>query len=190
MKKRMIMLVVAVMLLGLTACNHVMNNTERNTLRIESDGITDISVEDYSNVDFTEEDLRAYIDAQVTAFTEKNSGTVAVKDLSIQGTTVKLAMNYDTIVTYNAFNGTAYDMTPANLWNEEIKDDVFTAADGAKLDKAAVEGLLAEDGVNVLQIAETTDVVLSGKVLAYSGCTMLDEKTVQVTDETAVIIYK
>ncbi len=190
MKKRILILLTTFVLLGLTGCNNATKNATGNILTIENDGIIDISVEDYSGVDFSEEDLKTYIDSQVTAFTAKKQGAVTVGDMYVQGDTVKLSMNYDTLETYNAFNGTEYQITPGNIWSDEDENRMFKSTDAKELDKTALDGILAEDGVSVLEISGQTAVKVNGKVLAYAGCTLVDESTVEVTEEVAIVVYK
>lgn len=185
--KKTAMVLLSAMLIFLTACGSVVSKYDTNTLVISKNGIQDISIEDYSGIDVTKEDLQSYIEEQISAY--QTSGAVVLDELTLSDQIARLALTYDSIDTYNAVNGTEYTLISAKDWEYKSKDvkSMVSLSDGA-LEEAEVKALLTEEA-KVLVLTGKTDVVISGTILAYTGAEYVDDSTLHADDGT-IIIYK
>ncbi len=174
----------------LAGCGGMISKVDTNTLVIGKDEIEDIAVEDYSDLDVSKEALETYINEQISKFQAAGSGTVTMEDVKLRDGIAKLSMTYDSIDTYNAFNGTEYEMMPASEWkyDKELLDKL-SAIDGKSLDEKEAEALMSDEENQVLIVPVDTDVLIKGSILAFCGGTYKEENTLHAT-EGAVIIFR
>ena len=88
-------------------------SVSENTIRIDSDGkILEIAVEDYSGVDYNVGELKTYIQKEINAFNkEKGVDKITFLQIRNEGKTVKTAISYSDLSSYNAFNHTDMKLT-------------------------------------------------------------------------------
>lgn len=188
--KKRIPVLLSGLLLFLTGCGSMIAKVDTNTLIINQEGIEDISVEDYSGLDVSETDLENYINEQIGKYQAGGSGTVALGKLKFKDGIAKLSMQYDSIDTYNAFNGTEYSLIPASDWSyEDNQIKTLTNAKGEDLDAETAKALLSDSENRVLIVPTATDVVIDGSILAFCGASGSEGQTLHA-DEGAVIIFK
>lgn len=178
------------LLLFLTGCGSMIAKVDTNTLIIDKEGIEDISVEDYSGLDVTETDLENYINEQIGKYQAGGSGTVSIEKLKFKDGIVRLSMRYDSMETYNAFNGTEYSLIPASDWSYEDNEiKALTNAEGQNLDTETAKAMLSDSENRVLIVPAATDVWIDGSILAVCGASGKEGQTLHA-DEGAVIIFK
>lgn len=178
------------LLLLLTGCGGRIAKVDTNTLIVDKEGIEDISVEDYSGLDVSGDDLKAYINEQIGKYQAGGSGTVTIEKLKLKDGIAKLSMRYDSIETYNAFNGTQYSLIPVSDWSyEDNQIKTLTNAEGESLDTETAKTLLSDSENRVLIVPAATDVWIDGNILAYCGASGIEGQTLHA-DEGAVIIFK
>ena len=87
--------------------------TGRNTIRISPDGnVLEISIEDYSSVNYKEDELKKYIETEVNDYNQKiGVNKVSFRELKTEGNVVKVALSYSDLDTYAAFNGMDISLT-------------------------------------------------------------------------------
>lgn len=176
------------MLMLLTACGGVVSQYDTNTLVIAEDSIQEISVEDYSGLNVTKEELQSYIDEQIAAF--ETADAVVMNELAFNGSIAKLAISYDSMETYNAFNGTDYELIPASEWkykSSQIKNMV--SLENGSLEEEEVKAFLEDADTEVLIINASIDVKLKGDILAFCSAEYVEEDTLHA-DEGTIIIFK
>ncbi len=172
----------------LTACNGVTGRYDTNTLIITKDGIQEISIEDYSSLDVTKEQLQAYIEEEISPY--QSSGAVVMDEFTYKDNIAALAISYDSMETYNAFNATDYELISAGDWKykaSQIKNMV--SAEGESLTEEDVNLILEDADASVLLLDAQTDVVIKGELLAFSGAEYEDGDTLHANEDT-IIIFK
>ena len=186
--KKMAVVALTGMMLCLTGCGSVAGKYDANTLIITKDNTyTDVSVEDYTGLDVTKEDLQSYVEKQISTYQADES--VKLDELTLEKNTAKLVMSYQNIEVYNAVNGTAYQAVEAGSFQYSDQDvkGMVSPDDGA-LDETAVSELLQKEDARVLVLSADTDVVVKGKLLAYKDAEY-ENGTLHAKDGS-VIVYK
>ena len=186
--KKIAAMVLTGMMLCLTGCGGVAEKYDTNTLIITKDNTyTDISVEDYTGLDVTKEDLQAYVEQQISAY--QNDETVKLEEITLEKHTAKLVLTYQSMDAYNAVNETAYEAVQAGGWKHSGQDvkGMVSPDDGA-LDETAVSALLEKEDTKVLVLTADTDVVIKGKLLAYKGAEY-ENGTLHAKDGS-IVLYK
>ena len=126
-------------------------STGRNTIRISPDGsVLEISVEDYSSVDFKPDELQEYIDSEVNSYNERiGVNKVSFRELKTEGNVVKVALSYSDLENYAAFNRMDISMTS---YSAEKADQVAKAeAEQNKADERATEAPAAISQAELLE---------------------------------------
>ena len=131
-----------------------------NTIRIDRNGkITEIAVEDYSDVQYNLKDLEKYIRDEVKAYNrEKGIDKVSFLQIREEGTVVKTAISYTDMEAFNDFNRmdvklSVYSAETANrIAAEEEKQRAQANPDEEKHELSEAE--LAEAGYDPSMMEE------------------------------------
>ncbi len=112
------------------------NNSVNTTLTIQSEGtLTEEIVEDVTDADFTEEELRAFIEDSIRQFDASENPSVSLESCTLSGNSVKITMNYASVDVYSRYNN-----VPCFLGTLEEARAAGYDMDQPFLDPAGAEG--------------------------------------------------
>lgn len=168
-------------------------NVKTNTLLVKSDGtVQSGTVETFDKEYYSEEELKQYINDQITEFNQANGQDAMVLDsLTVKDGSAILVLNYSSLDNYDAFYKVENTLTTtAAARNKEVDlPDVFISSDDGAY--ASFDAALENDKYKVLIIHENTDVYVDGSIVYYSGGVLESKTKLQTgTDDETVIIYK
>lgn len=191
MKKIISIGLVCVLLTGLlTACGKKLD-VDRNTVYVKKNGsITGVSIEDFKEDNYSEEELKEFIDEKVEAFQkEHDKKSVKVSDFSVEEGVAKLYTEYagyeeyEKLVNVTLFSGTV----PQALAAGYEFDTEFTAVkDGKASGKAKSEDITGSES-KVVILSEKIDVKVDGTVTHissdYTAMKAKDTVSIQIPEE-------
>lgn len=187
MKQKHLLKGLALGVLLLTGCSSNLDSVTVNTMTIEKDGrLQDVSVEDYSGVDYDMSSLEEFINQEISDYnTQAGADSVVLSKLEIDGTMVKLLLSYADMDDYNAFNHTSYEY--GNLTDMKLSGDFTSVADGSTVKAADIQ----DAGVKVLKIEDAMNIVCKSGVLYYNSNVTAENGVFTASGEgTAIIILK
>ncbi len=168
-----------------TGCTNISKDATDNTFIINKNGsITDISVEDYTDVSFSIDDLERFVTDAVSDYNQKKGeDSISLESYTEENKIVKLIMNYNNIEDYNAFNGTNF--TIEKVSDSKLSGD-FVDLKGTETTVGNIDGTY-----NVLTIDVDTEVYIKNMKYYNNVLTLNENNTVSITDSNVgYIIYK
>ncbi len=140
----------------------------KDTIKLSMNGsITEISCENYKEDDISVDGLDKYINNEIDTYNEsRGASKVTLIEYKDDGETVKIAIQYSDIDTYNDFNNTAMGVS---LYNKSEVSRIFDE-DNAKHPKAKA-------------YVDTTEI--SEEELAAAGYSLEDIKELQSSTDAA-----
>ena len=159
-----VLMIVLAAAFGAAACS--LPDNVNTTLTIQSEGnVTEEIIEDVADADFTEEELRAYIEASISEFDPSETPSVTLESCSVNGNSVKILLNYASVDVYSRYNkvpcflGTIADAREAGY----DVDQAFLDPSGAPGDKDEIES--REKEWKVFICSEAIHLKLPDKIL-------------------------
>ena len=148
--------------------------------------IVDVSVEDYSDGNYSMTDLKTFITDEITAYNDKNGeNCVVMNRLDTDNNVGKLQLTYSGMKDYNGFNHTDYEL--AELSDTTISGSFISAADGSSVAAADIQ----EAGLQVLKVCDAMNIISKKKVLYYNSFVTEQDGTYIISGEgDAVLILK
>lgn len=183
------LLIVGIMLSAvlLVGCTGGMDSIMTNTMTVHKDGkIADVSVEDFSDGDYSMTDLEQFVTNEVNAYNTANGeGSIEIKEIQTENSLAKLKLTYQDMTTYNAFNHTEYVL--ADAAQAELTGDLIVKSDGTTVKATDID----TDGLKVLEVSDAMDIVCKGKVQYYNSYVTEVNGTYTANGEgVAVIVFK
>lgn len=193
-KTTVILLVTASLL---TACGNPINKMKANTVYINKEGkVESLSVEDFDKEYYSEDELKQFIDKEVTAQQkERGEGSISLKDFEVKEKKASLKLLYSNTDDYVAFTDTTLeqgDYTKSLLDNKkEFMDLKWIEADTKKEVKEFPEEM---EGIKyvVIEDPDGIQLLLDGTVMYYSSqVEFIDKNLIQVpANKKSVILYQ
>lgn len=174
-------------LMAMTGCGYNLDSISENTMTIKKDGtIVDVSVEDYSDGNYSMTDLETFITDEITAYNDKNGeNCVVMNRLDTDNNIGKLQLTYSGMKDYNGFNHTDYEL--AELSDTTISGSFISAADGSSVAAPDIQ----EAGLQVLKVCDAMNIISKKKVLYYNSFVTEQDGTYIISGEgDAVLILK
>ncbi|MBO8462339.1 MAG: hypothetical protein IAC13_00230 [Firmicutes bacterium] len=193
-KTTVILLVTASLL---TACGNPINKMKANTVYINKEGkVESLSVEDFDKEYYSEDELKQFIDKEVTAQQkERGEGSISLKDFEVKEEKASLKLLYSNTDDYVAFTDTTLeqgDYTKSLLDNKkEFMDLKWIEADTKKEVKEFPEEMEGMKYV-VIEDPDGIQLLLDGTVMYYSSqVEFIDKNLIQVpANQKSVILYQ
>lgn len=193
-KTTVILLVTASLL---TACGNPINKMKANTVYINKEGkVESLSVEDFDKEYYSEDELKQFIDKEVTAQQkERGEGSISLKDFEVKEEKASLKLLYSNTDDYVAFTDTTLeqgDYTKSLLDNKkEFMDLKWIEADTKKEVKEFPEEIEGLKYV-VIEDPDGIQLLLDGTVMYYSSqVKFIDKNLIQVpANQKSVILYQ
>lgn len=193
-KTTVILLVTASLL---TACGNPINKMKANTVYINKEGkVESLSVEDFDKEYYSEDELKQFIDKEVTAQQkERGEGSISLKDFEVKEKKASLKLLYSNTDDYVAFTDTTLeqgDYTKSLLDNKkEFMDLKWIEADTKKEVKEFPEEMEGMKYV-VIEDPDGIQLLLDGTVMYYSSqVEFIDKNLIQVpANKKSVILYQ
>ncbi len=193
-KTTVILLVTASLL---TACGNPINKMKANTVYINKEGkVESLSVEDFDKEYYSEDELKQFIDKEVTAQQkERGEGSISLKDFEVKEEKASLKLLYSNTDDYVAFTDTTLeqgDYTKSLLDNKkEFMDLKWIEADTKKEVKEFPEEMEGMKYV-VIEDPDGIQLLLDGTVMYYSSqVEFIDKNLIQVpANKKSVILYQ
>ena len=187
MKQKHLLIHLMLGLLLLTGCSSGLDSITENTMTVDKDGrLHDVSVEDFSGMDYENEKLEEFVNQKITEYnTQTGTEAIVLEKLEINDDIVKLMLSYNNIEDYNAFNNTAY--TLSNLSDAGLSGEFISAADGSKVKAEEIQ----DDTLKVLKIEDSMNIICKGNIQYYNSYVTKENGYFSSTgDGTAIIIWK
>lgn len=172
----------------LSGCTGGVDSVTTNTMTIHKDGrIEDVSVEDFSDGDYSMTDLEQFVTDEVADYNaEHGEDSIVLEKLQTEDSMAKLQLTYQDMEAYNAFNHTEYVLKDAA--DAELSGELIAAEDDATTVKVADVDLT---GLKVLEISDAMDIICKGRVLYYNSYVTQVNGTFTANGEgIAVIVFK
>lgn len=196
MKKVTLVLLGTIFLIAMTGCgkNKVSITAEdvtTNTIVIKEDNTVQSSiVEDFDKDYYSQEELEAFINEEVTDYNEKN-GEDQIKMHSIHVADQKacVVFNYNDIDDYSVFNGISAKLLSTS---QALQDDsilsVLEYVDAKSGDTVSRETALSKEGATVLVIQEPLDIKIAGTILYYSNAQKAEKDVLKASGENVTVV--
>ncbi|MCR5784061.1 MAG: hypothetical protein K6G40_00270 [Eubacterium sp.] len=204
MKRRISILLAAVMLLCMiSGCGNKFDPDE-NAVYIKKDGsVIAYSVEEFNESYYDEVELTDYINEQIDTFTAENEGEIKLQKFSVdEEGYARMVIKYDSVETYSSFNGVVlYAGSVASAIAEGYDFDIdFSAIDnGESADASSASGDTSGDSVkdmldsNCVITGEDILVKVAGSVsyVSATGSKAVAKDQVRASSESGLtyIIY-
>ncbi len=176
----------------LTGCASDAKKYDTNTIIVKKSGaVEEVAVEDYSDSSVKAEDLKTYIEEQITAYNDEN-GKNAVKRQSLNTedmSKAKLLLSYKSMNDFNEFNSLECSFADvADVKESDLSGSYKSAEDNKSAKKADI---LETKKAKVLTLSEKTNVVVKGTLLYYNDQVKVKDDVISTTGkENAIIIFK
>ncbi len=192
MKKLWLGIILVLTVGCLTGCVNDAKKYSKNTLIVKKNGsVEEVAVEDYKDSSVKAEDLKTYIDEQITAYNdEQHKKVVKNKLLDTEDMSkVKLVLSYKSIEDFNGFNSLECNLNDVDGCKESELTGSFQSAEDKK--SAKVADILETKKAKVLTVPEKTDVVVKGDILYYNDQVTIKDDVITTTGKAnAIIVYK
>lgn len=176
----------------LTGCASDAKKYDKNTIIVKSNGaVEEVAIEDYTDSSVQAEDLKTYIEEQITSYNDEN-GKNSVKKQSLNTedmSKAKLVLAYKNMEDFDGFNNLECSFADV----DEVKaSDLTGTFKSAEDDKSAKkEEILETKKAKVLTLSEKTNVVVKGTLLYYNDQVTVKDDVISTTGkENAIIIFK
>lgn len=197
---------------ALSGCS-LPNSIENTTLSANEEGaITETIIEAQSEDNYTEEELKEYIEAEVAAFNGTDSEAVQLDSCSVKNETVKIVMTYASYQDYVNFNGMELflgTIAEAEEAGYSLDDATLLDADSNAADLSQIEERKKEWKVIVLSepvyvrapdkiLYASDNVTITGRLAATVNTVLADDEVstdtvseyASAVSKYAYIIYK
>lgn len=176
----------------LTGCASNAKKYDKNTIIVKKNGaVEEVAIEDYTDSSVQAEDLKTYIEEQITSYNDEN-GKNSVKKQSLNTedmSKAKLVLAYKNMEDFNGFNNLECSFVDV----DEVKESDLTGSfKSAEDDKSAKKAdILETKKAKVLTVSEKTNVVVKGTLLYYNDQVTVKDDVISTTGkENAIIIFK
>ena len=176
----------------LTGCASDAKKYDKNTIIVKRNGaVEEVAIEDYTDSSVQAEDLKAYIEEQITSYNDEN-GKNSVKKQSLNTedmSKAKLVLAYKNMEDFDGFNNLECSFADV----DEVKEsDLIGTFKSAEDDKSAEKTeILETKKAKVLTLSEKTNVVVKGTLLYYNDQVTVKDDVISTTGkENAIIIFK
>lgn len=196
MKKAILVLTAALLLVGVTGCgkNKVSISAEdvtTNTIVIKKDNTVQSSiVEDFDKDYYSKEELEKFIDKEVTDYNEENGeNQIKMHSIHIKDQKASVVFNYHDIEDYSAFNGTSAKLlTTKQALQEESINSILDFVDAKTGDTVSRETSFGKEDATVLVIQEPLDIIIDGTLLYYSNVVKSDKNILETSGENISVV--
>lgn len=187
MRRRYLLAGLLIGLMTMTGCGYELDAVSQNTMTIKKDGtIVDVSVEDYSDGDYSMTELETFITDEIAEYNKKHGENRVILDhLNTDNNIGKVQLSYSGMQDYNGFNHTEYELE--DISDAELSGSFVSAEDGGSVAAADIQ----QSGLQVLRICDAMNVVCKKKVLYYNSFVTEQDGTYVLSGEgEAVLILK
>lgn len=187
MKQGLLIVGIVLSAVLLAGCTGGVDSITTNTMTVHKDGkIADVSVEDFSDGDYSMTDLEQFVTDEVNDYNTTNGdGSIEIKEIQTENSLAKLELTYQDMATYNAFNHTEYVLEDAA--QAGLSGDFTVKSDGTTVKVADID----TDGLKVLEVSDAMNIVCKGKVQYYNSYVTEVNGTYTASGEgIAVIVFK
>ena len=176
----------------LTGCANDAKKYDKNTIIVKKNGaVEEVAIEDYTDSSVQAEDLKTYIEEQITSYNDEN-GKNSVKKQSLNTedmSKAKLVLAYKGVEDYNGFNSLECSFADIDDVKESDLTGSYKSAEDNKSAKKA--DILETKKAKVLTLSEKTNVVVKGTLLYYNDQVKVKDDVISTTGkENAIIIFK
>lgn len=176
----------------LTGCASDAKKYDKNTIIVKRNGaVEEVAIEDYTDSSVQAEDLKAYIEEQITSYNDEN-GKNSVKKQSLNTedmSKAKLVLAYKNMEDFDGFNNLECSFADVDEVKESDLIGTFKSAEDDK--NAEKTEILETKKAKVLTLSEKTNVVVKGTLLYYNDQVTVKDDVISTTGkENAIIIFK
>lgn len=187
MRRRYLLAGLLVGLMVVTGCGYELDAVSENTMTIKKDGtIVDVSVEDYSDGNYSMTELETFVTDEIAEYNNKHGENRVILDyLNTDNNIGKLQLSYSGMQDYNRFNHTEYELS--DISDVKLSGNFVSAENGGSVAAADIQ----QSGLQVLRICDAMNVVCKKKVLYYNSFVTEQDGTYVLSGEgEAVLILK
>lgn len=207
MKKSMrLLLIAALVLTSFTACGGSLK-VDENTVYVQKKGkITGATVESFDKDYYDAEELKAYVEERVAAYTASHDDkSVQMDGFSVEEGTARLNIKYADYKDYAEFNGVEMfvgTLPMAMVAGYDFDCTFLQAVDGELTSEASKDDVIANDEYKVVILSEKVNVKVDGTILYtsadYTSLTAKDTVAIKLPEDAqdgeelklTYIIYK
>ena len=176
----------------LTGCASDAKKYDKNTIIVKRNGaVEEVAIEDYTDSSVQAEDLKTYIEEQITSYNDEN-GKNSVKKQSLNTedmSKAKLVLAYKNMEDFDGFNNLECSFADVDEVKESDLTGTFKSAEDDK--SAEKTEILETKKAKVLTLSEKTNVVVKGTLLYYNDQVTVKDDVISTTGkENAIIIFK
>lgn len=167
----------------LTGCSKGYD-TDTNTVFVEENGkIVSVDIETFDKNDYSEKDLKSYIQESIDSYNAKNADSVKKKKLSVKNNVATLVLEFADDKVYQEFSGTElFQGTIAEAKEEGYAFDTeFVKFSNGKVSPCEAKEILDKEELNVVIIKSNTNVQVNGEILYVSAQNIAEVGTNRVS---------
>lgn len=164
----------AVICVGMIAGCGTNIDSDTNMVYVDKKGaVTSVDVEVLDADYYNEEELKEFINDEVTVYTQEHGKkSVKVDSITVQDQNAKLIMKYETTDDYTDFNGIDLyqgKVVKALAEGYDFNADFYSVEEGSVSGNASRDDIYAADDLKVVIIKANTDVQVDGTICYVSG---------------------
>ena len=159
-------------------------DADTNTVFVEEDGkIVSVDMEAFDKNDYSEKDLKSYIQEAIDSYNAKNADSVKKKKLSVKDNVATLVLEFADDNAYQEFSGTElFSGTIAEAKKEGYAFDTeFAKFSNGKVSLCEAKEILDKEELNVVIIKANTNVEVNGEILYVSAQNIAEVGTNRVS---------
>lgn len=196
MKKVTLVLLGTIFLVAMTGCGKnklsiTAEDVTTNTIVIKKDNTVQSSiVEDFDKDYYSQEELEAFINEEVTDYNEKNGeDQIKMHSIHVADQKASVVFNYNDIDDYAVFNGiNAKVLTTSQALQDDSILSVVEFVDAKSGDTVSRETALSKEGATVLVIQEPLDIKIGGTILYYSNAQKAEKDVLKSSGENVTVV--
>ena len=159
-------------------------DADTNTVFVEEDGkIVSVDIEAFDKNDYSEKELKSYIQESVDSYNAKNADSVKKKKLSVKNNVATLVLEFVDDKAYQEFFGTElFQGTIAEAKEKGYAFDTeFAKFSNGKVSLCEAKEILDKEDLNVVVIKSNTNVEVNGEILYVSAQNIAGVETNRVS---------
>ena len=167
----------------LTGCGQGYD-AETSTIFVEENGkIVSVDVETFDKNDYSEKELKSYIQESIDSYNAQNADSVKKKQLSVKNNVATLVLEFVDSNAYQEFCGTElFQGTIAQAKEKGYAFDVeFAEFTNGKVSLCEAEEILDKEDLKVIVIKSNTNIEVNGEILYVSAQNIAQVETNRVS---------
>ena len=198
-----------ILLAGCTGKNVDLSKATESTIGINRDGsVEEVVIEPFDRNYYSLTELTDYVNQQVDAFNQANpqeqpenqkaneapatAVTVRYVETDSDAKTATMALSYQTIAIYNAFNETDFKfLSMEEATQDQSVLDIKDLIQRKTGEETAFSDITEEKQLHLIYTDRSVRIQTSGKIMYYSkDASLVDDQTIQTADGPSVILFK